>query len=211
MLGFDTSPEYFDKAVNPQMYEAIDAIARYNLIKRTKYSGISLYASKDSQVHHNTLINTNYSGEHGMLYFGISYQDYDTDAKRPPNVNPSIHYNIFYEEGSHTYANNAAPENDLTAVAIRKADEEQLGELSALYRGMDIDYNCYFIVDKSKLDHVGTLSVDFSDQRSDWRGDFNQWKSHISGDRHSKESNPLFDARSIAQSSACQGMGYAQP
>ena len=199
LLGFDTSPEFFDKTVNPDMYEAIDAKAHHNLVKNTKYSGIGLYASKNSRVHHNTLINTNYSNQHGMLYLGITYQDWDKDALRPSNISPYIHNNILYENGDHIYGY-TPPENDLTMVAIRQSDEEQLGELSALDGGMDIDYNCYYI----------SSSIDFSDQRDDWRGDLSAWQTHINGDTHSKESDPKFDVNSVAQSLECRYMGYAQ-
>ena len=50
LVGFDTSPEYFDTVRNPQYYEAIRGIVRNNVIRNANYAGIGLYAAQDSVV-----------------------------------------------------------------------------------------------------------------------------------------------------------------
>jgi hypothetical protein len=50
LLGFDTSPEFFDLAENPEFYENIRGIARNNIIVDTQGAGIGLFAAKDAQV-----------------------------------------------------------------------------------------------------------------------------------------------------------------
>jgi hypothetical protein len=48
LVGFDTSPEFFDLTVNPQYFENIGGVVRNNLIVGTGLVGIGLYASKDA-------------------------------------------------------------------------------------------------------------------------------------------------------------------
>ncbi len=186
ILGFDTSPEYFDLTTNPDYYENIRGIARYNLTKNTGWAGIALYASKDAQVYQNTIIN-GASIYHSPIYFGITYQDWEPGAGRPANINPNIHHNIVVQETVTT-----AP-----IIAIRYSDD--LGGLSGLSGSMTINNNCYY--------QAGGASS-FEDRRSDWTGNFSAWKSHISGDTQSYETNPNLDANFKPQNSLCAGKGF---
>jgi hypothetical protein len=129
-LGFDTSPEFFDLTVDPQYYESIRAIARNNYVANTYYAGISVYASLDAVVANNTIVNTAEGGQAG-LYFGISFQDGDADAGRPPSVNPLLRNNVVMQNGGD-------------CLAIRYVDEDDLGPLSALTGSPETDSNTYY-------------------------------------------------------------------
>jgi len=187
LLGFDTSPEYFDKITNPNMYEAINCKAHHNLIKDTKWAGIGLYASKNSEIYNNTIINSA-SIYYSPIYFGLSYQDWDDKALRPANITPSVHHNIIYQKDI----------NNKNAIYIRHSDE--LGGLNALEGKLDIDYNCYF-------SHNNPNNIQFEDIRSEWNGDFGDWQQHIDGDFHSIVTNPKLDNENIS-SGECKSMGY---
>src|SRR5690606_32416462 len=85
LVGFDTSPVYFDLSVNPQYYEAIGGIVRNNVVWNTRLDGSELYASKDTVVANNTIVNAARGG-HSAIFFGVTLQDYDPRAGRPANV-----------------------------------------------------------------------------------------------------------------------------
>ena len=93
MVGFDTSPEWFDLEANPNYYENIDGLVTNCIIVNTQYAGIGLYAALNAQVYNNTIINTAQDG-HAGIYFGLTYQDWEPQALRPPSVNPTIRNNI---------------------------------------------------------------------------------------------------------------------
>lgn len=189
LLGFDTSPEFFDLGVNPNYYENIRGTARNNLIIDTGLSGIGLYASKDAQVYNNTLINVANGEYHSAIYFGITFQDWEDYAGRPANVNPSIHHNIVSQPGTVTRP----------MVEIRYADE--LGGLSAL-EGMPVmSNNCYFSAGQSAL---------FSDNRPglEMEGGLADWQSHIGGDSGTLETNPGLGADYLPTNAQCAGRGY---
>jgi len=168
MLGFDTSPEYFDLEINPFYYENISGIARNNIVENTQYAGIAMYAAYNPRVYNNTLINTAQSA-HSAVYFGLTFQDWDPDAGRPPSVNPDIR-------------NNIAVQNGRDMVFIRYSQE--LGGMSALEGMPAMDNNCYW-------DTAG--NANFADRRpgSYYEGNFAGWQSHISGESHSMLQNPL--------------------
>jgi len=171
LVGFDTSPDYFDLTVNPQYYESIRGVVRNNIIRNTQYAGIGLYAAKDAQIWNNTLIDTAQTG-HSPIYFGITYQDWDPNAGRPPSVNPILRNNLVYQ------SSNLPTE----CVFIRYSND--LGGLSALTGMPAMDYNLYF--------HAGS-NCQFTDQRPTSpldHGTFSQWQSHISGESHSLTSAP---------------------
>jgi parallel beta-helix repeat protein len=174
-VGFDTSPEYFDLVANPEYYENIRGIVRNCIVLNTKYAGIALYGSKDAVVYNNTIVNTAKLA-HSPIYFGITYQDWDPNAKRPANVNPVIMNNIILQ----TEAINSP------CVSVRYSGD--LGGMSALKGSAVMNNNCYYKT-------VG--SCVFEDNRPDSLledGTFSQWKIHISGESQSMETNPLTDA-----------------
>jgi hypothetical protein len=175
LVGFDTSPEFFDLAANPHYYESIRGVVRNNIIADTQGSGIGLYAAKDAQIWNNTLINTA-KAYHSPIYFGLAYQDWDPQAGRPPSVNPVIRDNLVYQ------SSNLPTE----CVFIRYSND--LGGLSALTGMPAMDYNLYFHA-------AGGCS--FTDQRPSSpleHGTLGGWQVHIGGESHSLASDPLLAA-----------------
>ncbi len=186
ILGFDTSPEYFDLTVNPDYYENIRGIARYNLIKNTGWGGIALYASKDGQVYNNTLIDTA-KIYHSPIYYGITFQDWEDFAKRPANINPTVRDNIVVQNTVTRAA----------LVGIRYADE--LGGLSALSGNANMNNNCYY--------QAGRAAT-FEDGRTDWNGSFTEWRSHMGAESGSMEINPNLDTNSKPTNPSCANRGH---
>jgi len=138
LVGFATSPEFFDLAVNPEYYESIQGVVRNNIITVTQALGIGLYAASDAQIWNNTLIDTA-KAFHRPIYFGVAFQDWDPQAGRPPCINPTIRNNLVVQSAG-------LPQE---AVLIRYSDE--LGRLSALAGMPDMDYNLYFHGDGNVL------------------------------------------------------------
>ena len=204
MLGFDTSPKWFDTFydpnANPHYYENIRGIVRSNLVVDTGWEGIGLYASLDAQVYNNTLVNVANLGLFGRsaIYFGIALQDWDTSLNgigRPPNTNPNIHHNVVCQPNSIV----------LPMIDVRYDNNSQLGILSGLAGNPTMDYNCYFITNKNAT---------FSDHRAGRilsAGLFPAWQPHISGDTHSVTVNPLLDADRVSTNALCAGMGIQHP
>ena len=192
LVGFDTSPQYFDLTVNSQYYENIKSVVRNNLIINTVLSGIGLYASKDAQVYNNTLVNVNtHASYHSAIYFGVTMQDWDPTAGRPANVNPSIHHNIVSQPATFNHP----------MIEIRYANE--LGGLSALDGKITINNNCYYIAGKSAA---------FTDNRPGSvlkNASLSAWQSHINGDNGSIEVNPSLDADYMPTNLQCAGMGIS--
>ena len=190
LVGFDTSPEYFDLKANPGYYENIRCVVRHNLIIGTGLSGIGLYAAKDAQIYNNTLVNVANGGlYHSAVYFGISYQDWESYAGRPASVNPSIRNNIISQPSSFVRP----------MIEIRYANE--LGGLSALEGSPLMGDNCYYVAGKKAA---------FSDRRPASlldNGGLAAWQAHIKGDRGSAEADPRLDARYLPANPTCAGMG----
>ncbi|MBW1713021.1 MAG: right-handed parallel beta-helix repeat-containing protein [Deltaproteobacteria bacterium] len=174
MVGFDTSPEWFDLEANPDYYENIDGTVTNCIIVNTQYAGIGIYAAVNAQVYNNTLVNTAQEG-HSALYFGLTFQDWEPQATRPPSVNPILRNNIVVNTGPA----------EATAVEIRYSDE--LGGMSALSGMPQMSNNIY---------HWTTGSARFVDDRPDssLAGDLAQWQAHLSGEAGSQAIDPLLDA-----------------
>jgi parallel beta-helix repeat protein len=175
MVGFDTSPEFFDLQANPGYYESINGVLRNNIIYDTGYAGIGIYASLKPRIYNNTVFNAAAGGQNA-LHFGISFQDWEPKAKRPPTAEPDIRNNIFVQ----------AAGGDDHIVRIRYADE--LGGLSALSGMPSMSNNIYF--------KIGGGSCLFFDQRPSSHAQgisLAQWQDHIRGDGGSLQADPLLD------------------
>jgi len=172
LVGFDTSPEFFDTTVNPDYYENIDGTVKNCVVLGTRYAGIGLYAAKNAKIINNTLVDVAREG-HSGLYFGLTYQDWDPMAKRPPSINPVLRNNIVVQSGSM---------ND-SVMEIRYDDE--LGGMSGL-SGMPLMSNNRY--------HVQGGTASFEDNRptSLFSGNLTQWQAHISGDTASTEGDAQF-------------------
>ncbi len=172
LIGFDTSPEFFDTTINPDYYENISGTVKNCVVVNTQYAGIGLYAAKDAIIFNNTLVDVAQDG-HSGLYFGLTYQDWDETALRPSSINPIIKNNIVVQSENY----------NSTMVEIRYDDE--LGGLSALSGMPAISNNQYYVIN-------GTAFFEDNRPTNLFSGNFNQWKNHISGDTESSEGDPLF-------------------
>lgn len=190
MIGFDTSPEYFNTKTNPKYYENINGIVHNNLIIDTGWEGIGFYGSKDAQVYNNTLVNVANGGQyHSAIYFGLTYQDWEDYAGRPANINPNIHHNIVYQPASI----------NRPTIEIRYSTE--LGGLSALSGNPIMNHNCYYIENKNSS---------FFDYRPDStleNANLFVWMSHINGDKQSLEVDPLLNDDYMSTNPQCEEMG----
>jgi parallel beta-helix repeat protein len=187
LVGFDTSPEYFDMGDNSAYYENVGATVRNNLVRNAGGAGIGLYASKDALIENNTVVNAG-KNYHAPYYFGITYQDWEDYAKRPANINPTIRNNVFVQNQGYPRLMSQ----------IRYSDD--LGGLSALQGNAKISGNCYFAADGA---------VEFDDNRpgQEYSGGLAGWMAHM-GETGSVETNPAFDADYRATASACAGKGW---
>ena len=194
LVGFDTSVDYFDLDANPGYYESIRGVVRNNLVRNAGYAGIGLYSAQEALVANNTIIDAGRKGQ-SALFFGIPFQDWDANAKRPPSVSPRVLNNLVVQEG--------AP-----CVEIRWSPE--LGGVSALAGNPGLDWNGY-----------GSRGGDclFVDQRPDSplpllerEVGFAQWRGQMETDAHSVLARFEVDAtgRPLAGSAAI-GAGTAVP
>jgi len=193
-LGFDTSPEYFDLSVNPEMYESIDSIARNNLIENTGLAGLAIVASKNSQVYNNTVINGNSKGLQASLYFNVAEQDWSDEGKRPPNKNPNIHDNIIIQN------------SDSPIVSIRLLEDLNTNGLEG---NATMGNNCYYQTDREATFEDGREEVDYGGGWTEhWSGNLSEWQTHMGTDTTSVEENPMLTPLFEPQSEHCQGKGY---
>lgn len=178
VLGFDTSPEFFDTQANPGYYENIGGTVRNSVVIDTGLAGLGLYATRDASLLHNTVIRGGSEGQ-GGIYLGVATQDYAPEAGRPSNTNPTIVGNVIDQSGL------PAP----TCFGIRHSVEDELGVLSGLAGQGTIRDNLYF---------AGEAACMFSDSRPEslYEGDdLAAWQGHASGfDVGSRELDPLLAA-----------------
>ena len=130
MVGFDTSPDFFDTALNPRYYESIRGTVRNNVVRDTGFAGIGLYAAKDAVVVNNTVVNTATVG-HAAIYFGVTLQDFEPFAGRPANINPLIRNNLIIQNGGD-------------CARIRWANEISEAGLYGLEGGAGMDSNWFY-------------------------------------------------------------------
>ena len=192
LLGFDTSPEFFDIVVNPDYYENIDGTVINCIVVNTQYSGIGMYAAKNAKIYNNTLVDVAQEG-HSGLYFGLTFQDWEPEAGRPPSVNPVIRNNIVVQSRS----------SNSTIMDIRYSNE--LGGLSGLSGMPTMSNNRYYVESGTAL---------FEDNRPghEFEAGLAQWQSHIFGDTGSTEGdpgmvNPTSGDYHLSSTSACIDTG----
>ena len=199
MVGFDTSPQYFDLTVNPKYYENIGGIVRNNLIIDAGWEGIGLYASIDAQVYNNTVVNavSGPLGYHSPIYFGVATQDWGNPTGCPPNINPNIHHNMVSQPS--TYSNRM-----IDIRYVRMGDVYPSRDISGLDGKPTMNDNCYYVAGKSAT---------FTDNRPPAveNIEFSAWKTHIDGESGTIEVNPALDADYMPTNTQCAGMGLTTP
>lgn len=189
VLGFDTSPEFFDLVANPDYYENIDGIVRNCIVEDTRYAGIAIYAAKNAKILNNTIVNTAQLA-HAPIYFGITFQDYDAAAGRPANLNPIIVNNLVSQPAAST------------CVAIRHSDE--LGGLDGLSGAATMDNNLYY---------TASGACTFDDGRAGGVDGvaLGAWAAHIAGEASSISGDPkLTSDRHLGDGSAAIDKGQTR-
>ena len=177
LVGFDTSPDFFDREANPEMYEALETKVDNNIIDGTGASGIGVYAAKDTLIRHNTVLNSAQKF-HAALFFGNVLQGRRDDGKRPPAKNVKAFGNVF-----HTKGNNPV-------VSIRYMRDRQVGPLSGL-NGMPVMADNVYATSSGR--------VRFADGRPDSRlfqsSGLQRWQQHIGSDEGSQSGDLVLGAR----------------
>ena len=193
LVGFDTSPQYFDTDANPQYYENIRSVVRNNLIAETGREGIGLYASLDAHIYNNTLVNVAKCSQipRGAIHFGLTMQDYADIDGRPANVNPNIHHNVVCQQNSSGYP----------MIDILYYYQSELGNMHALSGKPTMNNNCYYVNGKS------AVFVDGRPGNVLDGGTLAQWKTHIGGENGSVEVNPALNQNYVATNPLAAGMG----
>ncbi|WP_221074900.1 right-handed parallel beta-helix repeat-containing protein [Agarivorans aestuarii] len=164
LAGFDTSPQFFDKKRNPRMFEARDVRIENNIVIDSNGAGIGVYSGENIRVVNNTVLNaaTSY---HAPVYFGLSFQDKDPEAKRPPSRNVLIYNNVF-----------SSIRTDDVVFEIRHLHHAELGPLSSLVGRVISDNNIYI----SEGD-----GIYFNDMRVGIQskiGGLDEWRQHCECD-----------------------------
>lgn len=183
-VGFDTSPEWFDTLANPNYYENINGVVRNCIVRNTVYAGIAMYGAYHPKIYNNTIINTAASA-HSPIYFGLTYQDWEPHAGRPPTVAPVIKNNIACQ----------GPGYPGDMVFIRYSTD--LGGMRALSGMPVMDRNRYY---------RASGTANFEDRRPEslYSGDLAGWRTHSGGDSHSYEADPLLDGTGhLTSASTC--------
>jgi hypothetical protein len=191
LVGFDTSVEFFDLKENPGYSEAIRGVVRNVVVADTGYEGIGLYGSRDTLVANNTVVRAARKG-HAPLYFGVTLQDFDRDAKRPANVRPTIVNNVFAQP-----AGRAAP-----CVAIRHSAE--LGGLAGLAGPVVMNRNVYFREGAPCTFQDGRPASPLE------AGTLEAWQKHLRAEAQSATFDPRLDpAQRLLPESPCRKRGEA--
>jgi hypothetical protein len=168
LVGFDTSPEFFDLTLNPGYYEAIRGIVRNNIVRHTGRAGIGLYASRDALIANNTILDAARIDQ-AAIYFGVTLQDFAPEAGRPATTNPRIVNNLVQQIGGD-------------CVAIRWANEIDADGLHGLAGPTGMDYNWF--------DDTAARCV-YRDTRPgstlDAGGDFAAWRLALVADANSHD------------------------
>ncbi|WP_432454615.1 MULTISPECIES: right-handed parallel beta-helix repeat-containing protein [unclassified Agarivorans] len=132
LAGFDTSPQFFNMTDNPNMYEARRVRIINNIVDGSQGAGIGAYSAEQVVVAHNTVLNSAIR-YHAPIYFGLSFQDRELDAKRPPSKDISVYNNIF-----------SSLRRDGTVLEVRYLEDDTLGGLSSLQGWPKANNNRYF-------------------------------------------------------------------
>jgi Ca2+-binding RTX toxin-like protein len=182
-LGQDTDYEWFDHKANPEMYEAIDGVARNNIVENAKSAGIFSGAALRSTIANNTLINVATTYKAGLAVEGVEHYlppNHSTPVNRPDKDATIINNIVSVSSGR-------------PAFAIREFGGGTEGKLT-------LANNLYY---------NSTGAATFLDELSGWKGTLSQWKAHTGQDLTSLEANPGVDSSyHLMAGSPAIGAGY---
>jgi len=167
-IGYYTDLEWFDTYQNPELYEAIDTVVRNNIIVNTYGAGIGFWASQNSQVHNNTLVNVGEGQNAGVFFSFIDHYTSSNDFTTQSNQNP-------------TFVNNIVVQSETSQTQIVHLRNGSVQD------GVNFDNNIWF--DRGGDINFGNRLVD----PFQWRADFSEWQADMGG-ANSLEADPLLDA-----------------
>lgn len=189
-MGFDTSPEWFDKTVNPQYYENINGTLRNCIIVNTALAGVGIYAALNAKIYNNTIVNTATGGQ-SAIHFGLAFHDRDASTPCPGAINPVLRNNIVAQLRAI----------DAPLVQIRHTSEH--GGIAGLEGPLTMSNNRYYVAGGRALFEDGRT-------KSTFRGGLADWQAHVSSDADSTEGPPGLDAQyHLDAASGCIDAGYA--
>lgn len=165
ILGQDTDYEWFDRKVNPNLYESIDGVVRNNVVVNCKGAGVAAWAALRPTIANNTLVNVAQTMFGGILVVGQDHYlppDYSTPHNRP-STDVTITNNLISLSSSRP------------VIEIR--DGGLTGKLTT-------SNNRYYRTNGA---------VQFSNSPAGIYGGFSQWASAM-GDTGSSEGNPQIDS-----------------
>jgi parallel beta-helix repeat protein len=168
MVGFYTDAEWFDPTANPDYHESIRTVVRNNIIVGTGYAGIGMYASKDSVVANNTLVDVARTSQAAVLFDRVGHWVGGRTVYQT-NVNPTVVNNVV----------------SVSTVASRPVVEVRLGGLAA--GTLTIGNNLYH-----RPSAAGVFR-DLNVRGATYSGGFAGWQTRMR-DAGSREANPMLDA-----------------
>lgn len=168
LLGFFTDEEFYrldnDADTNPEYYGNIDGVVRNNIIVNTSGPGIGLFASLNSKVYNNTLVNVAEDSRGGIHFEPL---DDDGNGTPTPVVNPTMTNNILVMSSTRPIL-----------------EGRKIGAVNSMSGTISINHNLY---------HRVTGAPSFS-LNGTGNKNFTQWKTDTGLDAQSIASNPLLDA-----------------
>jgi hypothetical protein len=184
LLGFFTDEEFYrldnDPDTNPEYYGNIDGVVRNNIIVNTSGPGIGLFASINSKVYNNTLVNVARDSRGGVHFEPL---DDDGNGTPTPVVNPTI-------------VNNIVVMNSTRPIL----EGRKVGSVNSLSGSISINNNLY---------HRVTGTPGFS-LNGTGNKNFTQWKADTGLDAQSLTSDPLLNTNyHLPANSPAIGKGQA--
>jgi hypothetical protein len=168
LLGFFTDEEFYrldnDPDANPEYYGNIDGVVRNNIIVNTSGPGIGLFASINSKVYNNTLVNVARDSRGGVHFEPL---DDDGNGTPTPVVNPTVINNIVVMNSTRPIL-----------------EGRKVGSVNSLSGSISINNNLY---------HRVTGTPGFS-LNGTGNKNFTQWKTDTGLDAQSLTSDPLLNA-----------------
>ncbi|KAF0982836.1 hypothetical protein FDP41_010815 [Naegleria fowleri] len=199
-VGFYEETQYMDPTQNPDYYEAIDAVVKNNIMVNVQGAGIGLYASKNSKVLHNTLVNVALSMQVPILIVASSHTMNSVQSRGQSNHAPVILNNIIQ-------LSEAGISQLIYEVRVQDGDGLDNSQLLSNFNMYFSNYNNY---------HGNSqASIGFLDRRLSSfiaTSDLDSWREHIHGDYNSSITDPFLDSNlKISSNSPARGSAWYLP
>lgn len=169
LLGFYTDADFFDTSVNPNYYECLNSTARNNIVLATGGAGIGFFAAKSCAAYNNTVVTASPLYHAPLLIAKGEIYISESSTLTPANFSIQVFNNLFVDQSG-------AGDEDYT-VQMREG---------ALSGSNVINRNIY---------QKTTGAATFDDGISWPALTFAQWKSQLSFDAQSLETNPQLNTQ----------------